>query len=53
MSRKILIVEDEREIAQLLQLHLNDAGCEVTLAHDGQTGLEQALAHAFDLIILD
>jgi len=52
MNHKILVIEDDRDIAQLLELHLRDLA-EVTLMHDGLAGLEHALAHAYDLIILD
>jgi DNA-binding response OmpR family regulator len=53
MARKILVVEDEKDIAHLVELHLRDLGCEVTLAHDGRVGLDLALAQHFDLIVLD
>lgn len=53
MARKLLIIEDDKDIAHLVQLHLRDLGCEVDLAHDGMTGLEQARARRYDLIILD
>ena len=53
MPRKILVIEDDRDIAQLVQLHLRDLGCEVTLAHDGTAGFEQASSKPYDLIILD
>lgn len=53
MARKILVIEDEQDIAHLVELHLRDLGCEVTLAHDGRAGLERALAERFDLIVLD
>lgn len=53
MSRKILVIEDDRDIARLVELHLRDLGCEVHLAHDGAGGLEQALSKSYDLIVLD
>ena len=53
MPRKILVIEDDKDIARLVELHLRDAGHEVSLAHDGKAGLEQAFARHFDLIILD
>lgn len=53
MSRRILIIEDDKDIAHLVELHLKDAGYEVSMAYDGASGLEQALAKPFDLIILD
>ena len=33
--KQILVVEDDRDIAQLLEMHLKDMGCEVTVAEDG------------------
>ena len=53
MSKRVLVVEDDREIATLLELHLHDLGCEVSLAHDGTSGLERALSSPYSLIILD
>ena len=53
MNRRILVIEDERDIADLLKLHLSDLCSEVILAFDGTSGLEQALGGHWDLIILD
>jgi DNA-binding response OmpR family regulator len=53
MSRRILIIEDDKDIAHLVELHLKDTGYEATLAYDGNSGLELALSKTFDLIILD
>lgn len=53
MARKILVVEDDRDIAALVELHLRDLGADVTLAHDGTLALELALRRTFDLVILD
>jgi len=52
-AQRVLVVEDDREIAALVKLHLEDAGCDVELAHDGVTGLQRALDDAFSLVILD
>ena len=52
-QKQILVVEDERELARLVELHLSDAGFGVTLAHDGPTGLRQATSGQFDAILLD
>lgn len=52
-GRKILVVEDERDIAELIALHLSDLPAEVTLAADGPRGLELALRQPWDLIVLD
>jgi len=53
MNRKILVVEDDRDIAALVELHLRDIGADVTLAHDGRAALDLAMARTFDLIVLD
>jgi DNA-binding response OmpR family regulator len=53
MANKILVVEDDRTIAKLLETTLEDNGYEVTLAFDGNTGLEEALSEKYDIIILD
>lgn len=51
--RRVLVVEDNRDIAELVRLHLADLGCEVRIAFDGAAGLAQAQAQAYDLVILD
>ncbi len=51
--RNILVIEDDRDIARLLELHLHDGGYNVHVAQDGTTGLKQALSHPYDLIVLD
>lgn len=53
MQQSILVIEDEQDIAQLIELHLTDLGYSVTLAGDGQRGLALAKAHQWDLIMLD
>ena len=53
MTVQILMVEDELEIAQAVQTELDYEGYEVTLAHDGLTGLSTARQSEFDLILLD
>ncbi len=53
MPRRILVIEDDKDIAHLVELHLKDTGYEVTLAHDGNAGLDRALSKPYDLIILD
>ena len=51
--KKILVVEDERDIAELVALHLSDLPAQVTLAHDGPRGLKLALSQRWDAIVLD
>jgi DNA-binding response OmpR family regulator len=53
MPRRILIIEDDKDIARLVELHLKDQGYEVEAAYDGKAGLELALSKSYDLIILD
>ena len=53
MPRKVLVVEDQQELAELVQLHLKDLHCEVALAFDGHAALAQLRSQAFDLVILD
>ncbi len=52
-QHRVLVVEDESDIAALLDLHLRDANCDVTLARDGHQGMELAFARPWDLVILD
>ncbi|MCE9776278.1 response regulator [Shewanella algae] len=52
MSR-ILLIDDDLGLAELLGQLLELEGFELTLAHDGQSGLELAIANDYDLILLD
>ncbi|MBQ2767846.1 MAG: response regulator transcription factor [Clostridia bacterium] len=52
-KKKILIVEDEKNIAELLAVNLMLAGYAYEVAYDGEEGLEKALTGEFDLILLD
>lgn len=52
-AKRILVVDDDQDIARLVQLHLSDLGFEVDLAFDGQAGLDKAQAAPPDLIVLD
>ena len=51
--RSVLLIEDQQDIAGLVQLHLRDLPCEVDVAYDGPAGLSQAQSRNYDLIILD
>ena len=53
MSRKILVVEDNEDLARLLELHLRDLSYDVDLAFDGLAGWNQITKTTYDLIILD
>lgn len=50
---KILIIEDEANIARFIELELKHEGNEVDKALDGRVGLEMALSGGYDLILLD
>jgi DNA-binding response OmpR family regulator len=52
MSR-LLIVDDDKEIRELLKVDLQLSGYLVDTANDGQEGLAMALKNAYDLILLD
>ena len=52
-SETILIVEDERDVAELLSFNLERAGYQILVAYDGLTGQEIALRERPDLVILD
>ena len=49
----ILVVEDNPEIAELVALHLRDAGYTVELCDDGDQGLRMAEQGTYDLLVLD
>lgn len=51
--KKILIIEDEMEIAELERDYLEMDGFEVMMVHDGKEGLKTALQGDFNLILLD
>ncbi len=53
MVRKILIIEDNQDIARLVQSHLADIGCTADLAYDGAAGLGRFESEGYDLVILD
>ena len=53
MAGKILIVEDEAAIARFVELELRHEGYAVDKTEDGRSGLDQALAEAYVLILLD
>jgi DNA-binding response OmpR family regulator len=50
---KILIIEDDRDIADLIAIHMIDNGHEAFKVHDGREGLISSLENDYDLIILD
>ncbi|MBL8890448.1 MAG: winged helix-turn-helix domain-containing protein [Planctomycetaceae bacterium] len=52
-KHKILVVEDDRSLADIVRYNLQQAGYEVFWAFDGPDGLTQAQLHSPDLIVLD
>ena len=50
---KILVIEDEKALADSLKTLLTGKGFEVEVAYDGETGAEYALLGIYDLLILD
>ncbi|HMM50722.1 MAG: response regulator transcription factor [Burkholderiales bacterium] len=53
MDRRILVVEDQRDIAELIAMHLRDLGHRVDCVHDGAAGYEAARSGRYDLVVLD
>lgn len=50
---KLLLIEDEPSVISLIQRSLTTSGHEITVAMDGQSGLDMAKQYNFDLILLD
>jgi two-component system response regulator MprA len=50
---QILLVEDDRDVAEYIRRQLEEEGNLVTVCHDGTEGLRAAELHAFDIIVLD
>jgi len=51
--KKVLVVEDDPDISQLIRIHLVDQGYEITAKNNGKLGFEEANSQPYDLIILD
>ncbi|MFA6456062.1 MAG: response regulator transcription factor [Bacteroidota bacterium] len=51
--KHVLVVEDDKDITELLSIHLKDLGCKVTTAYDGEKGFAQTQKNKLDLIVLD
>ena len=51
--RRALVVEDDVNLASAVAGILNDEGFDVVERHDGESGYEEALAGAYDVIVLD
>lgn len=53
MTHKVLIIEDNPDIARLVALHLQDIECTAVIAADGVEGLRSFQRGGFDLVVLD
>ncbi|MDY2777431.1 MAG: response regulator, partial [Collinsella sp.] len=53
METRILVVDDERAITDLVGIYLRKEGYQVTLAYTGAEAAREILANEFDLAILD
>jgi len=53
VSRRILVIEDNRDIARLVDIHLRDASYRVDAVENGAEGLDRARSTRYDLIVLD
>jgi DNA-binding response OmpR family regulator len=53
MSRRVLVIEDNRDIARLIRLNLRDLPTETDVAYSGSEGLAMARRGAYNLVILD
>lgn len=51
--KKILVVDDEADVVDMIAMNLQTAGYEVLKAYDGETGLERALSSPPSLVVLD
>lgn len=50
---KVLLIDDDAELVELLKEYLEQDGFEVAAAHDGETGLAHALTGAFEIAVMD
>ena len=53
MTMRVLVIEDEQKMADLIKRGLEEEGMDVETAYDGETGLEAAKSGNHDLIVLD
>jgi DNA-binding response OmpR family regulator len=51
--KRILLIEDERNLSRFIELELQHEGFAVTVAYDGNVGLHYGLAEDWDIILLD
>ena len=53
MQKKIIVIDDEKNIVNIIKFNLKKEGYEVITASDGQEGLEKIFSQNPDLILLD
>ncbi|MGQ0513879.1 cell wall metabolism DNA-binding response regulator WalR, partial [Bacillus sp. D-CC] len=53
MGKKILVVDDEKPIADILKFNLEKEGFEIVMAHDGDEAIEKATEEQPDMVLLD
>lgn len=53
MAYRLLIVEDNADIARLIRFHVRDLGCEADIASDGISALEMFQKTSYQLVVLD
>ena len=53
MKQKILIVEDEPEIAELIRMHMDRNGFQTTVVHSGKAGIDEITRSMPDCVLLD
>ncbi|HVL58508.1 MAG TPA: response regulator transcription factor [Burkholderiaceae bacterium] len=53
MGHRILVVEDQKDIAELIAMHLRDLGHRVEIVGDGDAGLQAVRSDRYDLVVLD
>ncbi|MFC5701018.1 response regulator transcription factor [Cohnella faecalis] len=53
MSRRILIVDDDKEIANLIAIYLRNEGFDTDIAHDGEEAIRKVADQTYHLIVLD
>jgi DNA-binding response OmpR family regulator len=53
MTERILLIEDDARLAEMVSEYLGESGFRVSVAAGGRTGLERALHEAFDAVVLD
>ena len=51
--KEVLVIEDDKDIVELIEIHLTDLSCRITKRYHGTEGLLAALEQQFDLIVLD